>query len=100
MYIIIACGYGQIHIFDFTCNNFYMYVLEVQCVCICYYSYYIVRRLATTLSKRFSSEEVSKLGVHICSINNFPTAAGLASSASGYACLGKATPTKYIVPGY
>ncbi|EFA74532.1 diphosphomevalonate decarboxylase [Heterostelium album PN500] len=25
--------------------------------------------------------------VHICSINNFPTAAGLASSASGYACL-------------
>ncbi|MGH0127574.1 UNVERIFIED_CONTAM: hypothetical protein FKN15_043716 [Acipenser sinensis] len=25
--------------------------------------------------------------VHICSINNFPTAAGLASSAAGYACL-------------
>jgi len=25
--------------------------------------------------------------VHICSVNNFPTAAGLASSASGYACL-------------
>ena len=27
--------------------------------------------------------------VHICSENNFPTAAGLASSAAGYACLGK-----------
>lgn len=26
--------------------------------------------------------------VHICSENNFPTAAGLASSAAGYACLG------------
>ena len=26
---------------------------------------------------------------HICSENNFPTAAGLASSAAGYACLGK-----------
>ncbi|KAK6294472.1 hypothetical protein J4Q44_G00353020 [Coregonus suidteri] len=25
--------------------------------------------------------------VHICSVNNFPTAAGLASSAAGYACL-------------
>lgn len=27
--------------------------------------------------------------VHICSRNNFPTAAGLASSAAGYACLGE-----------
>lgn len=26
--------------------------------------------------------------IHICSVNNFPTAAGLASSAAGYACLG------------
>ncbi|XP_062501137.1 diphosphomevalonate decarboxylase-like isoform X2 [Corticium candelabrum] len=25
--------------------------------------------------------------IHICSVNNFPTAAGLASSAAGYACL-------------
>lgn len=27
--------------------------------------------------------------VHIASVNNFPTAAGVASSASGYACLGR-----------
>ena len=27
--------------------------------------------------------------VHICSENNFPTAAGLASSAAGLACLGE-----------
>jgi len=26
--------------------------------------------------------------IHICSENNFPTAAGLASSAAGLACLG------------
>ena len=51
----------------------------------------VVRRLV--LLKR-DSDGVSKnselLGqrVHICSENNFPTAAGLASSAAGYACLG------------
>ena len=30
--------------------------------------------------------------VHICSENNFPTAAGLASSAAGYSCLGEFYP--------
>jgi len=30
---------------------------------------------------------IANYKVHICSNNNFPTAAGLASSASGYACL-------------
>ncbi|MBN3301265.1 MVD1 decarboxylase, partial [Amia calva] len=49
-----------------------------------------IRRLAR---KRRSDGDVSteSLGlshkVHICSVNNFPTAAGLASSAAGYACL-------------
>jgi len=33
--------------------------------------------------------EIASYYVHICSVNNFPTAAGLASSAAGYACLGK-----------
>ena len=37
--------------------------------------------------------------VHIVSENNFPTAAGLASSAAGYACLGAWLPTlKAFVP--
>jgi diphosphomevalonate decarboxylase len=35
--------------------------------------------------------------VHICSENNFPTAAGLASSAAGYACLVKALAELYGV---
>ncbi len=34
-----------------------------------------------------SAEELRSAHVHIVSENNFPTAAGLASSASGYACL-------------
>lgn len=35
--------------------------------------------------------------VHVCSENNFPTAAGLASSAAGYACLVTALATLYKV---
>lgn len=34
-----------------------------------------------------SGAELARYPVHICSVNNFPTAAGLASSASGFACL-------------
>ena len=51
--------------------------------------FFTVRKLACNSSKIFSEEDIQKhLHLHICSENNFPTAAGLASSASGFACLG------------
>ncbi|XP_005862568.1 PREDICTED: diphosphomevalonate decarboxylase isoform X2 [Myotis brandtii] len=59
-----------------------------------------VRRLAR---KRRSDEEEDPLPlslnykVHVASVNNFPTAAGLASSASGYACLAYALARVYGV---
>ncbi|KAI9292275.1 diphosphomevalonate decarboxylase [Neoconidiobolus thromboides FSU 785] len=37
-------------------------------------------------SKGEQVEQLSNLKIHAASVNNFPTAAGLASSASGYAC--------------
>lgn len=41
-----------------------------------------------SVKKRASlSNEMKSWKIHICSENNFPTAAGLASSAAGYACL-------------
>ncbi|XP_070764637.1 diphosphomevalonate decarboxylase [Enoplosus armatus] len=46
-----------------------------------------IRRLAR--KRRNNDLESAGLShkVHICSVNNFPTAAGLASSAAGFACL-------------
>ena len=50
-----------------------------------------VRRLARK-RKSDGDEDVLPLclsyKVHVASVNNFPTAAGLASSAAGFACLG------------
>lgn len=38
--------------------------------------------------KVITKDDWQKLRLHIASVNNFPTAAGLASSAAGFACLG------------
>ncbi|NXJ05710.1 MVD1 decarboxylase, partial [Odontophorus gujanensis] len=59
-----------------------------------------VRRLAR---KRRGDDAAAPLSlsykVHVASENNFPTAAGLASSASGYACLVSALARLYSVEG-
>ncbi|KAJ2382987.1 diphosphomevalonate decarboxylase, partial [Coemansia sp. RSA 2559] len=41
---------------------------------------------------------LSKWAIHVCSENNFPTAAGLASSASGYSALVSALGTLFELP--
>ncbi|KAJ3314851.1 diphosphomevalonate decarboxylase [Boothiomyces sp. JEL0838] len=43
-------------------------------------------------------EKLSEWGIYIASYNNFPTAAGLASSASGFACLTFALSQIYDLP--
>ncbi|MED6282223.1 hypothetical protein CHARACLAT_029790 [Characodon lateralis] len=50
-----------------------------------------IRRLARKRRSDGDPRSTESVGlshkVHICSVNNFPTAAGLASSAAGFACL-------------
>jgi diphosphomevalonate decarboxylase len=47
-----------------------------------------VRRIRKSMEDTdFSLPKLSQYPIHIASVNNFPTAAGLASSASGFACL-------------
>eukprot|EP00048_Salpingoeca_helianthica_P001256 m.47913 g.47913 ORF g.47913 m.47913 type:complete len:396 (-) comp11317_c0_seq2:1687-2874(-) len=46
-----------------------------------------LHEIRARLLARDPSDPLLHLKVHICSKNNFPTAAGLASSAAGYACL-------------
>ncbi|XP_076171411.1 mevalonate diphosphate decarboxylase [Ptiloglossa arizonensis] len=52
------------------------------------------------IRKRAARSDLSRQWkIHICSENNFPTAAGLASSAAGYACLVVALAKLYEVEG-
>ncbi|KAK3907689.1 Diphosphomevalonate decarboxylase [Frankliniella fusca] len=46
-----------------------------------------------------TSKELLSWNIHVCSENNFPTAAGLASSAAGYACFVFALAKLYKVKG-
>ncbi|KNC85488.1 diphosphomevalonate decarboxylase [Sphaeroforma arctica JP610] len=46
-----------------------------------------IRSLASERAQTDEEKAVLDAHVHIVSVNNFPTAAGLASSASGYACM-------------
>lgn len=62
------------------------------------------KRLITCIEeikKRANSKakDILQWNISICSVNNFPTAAGLASSAAGYACLVYALAQLYGVEG-
>ncbi|KAG0240587.1 Diphosphomevalonate decarboxylase [Mortierella sp. GBAus27b] len=57
------------------------------------------RALRATIEDKDSAlPKLSGMKIHICSENNFPTAAGLASSASGYACLVYTLSTLFQLP--
>ncbi|KAJ8712161.1 hypothetical protein PYW07_005003 [Mythimna separata] len=52
---------------------------------------------ARAAAEKSVNEDFLQWKVHVCSENNFPTAAGLASSAAGYACLVTALAKLYKV---
>ncbi|KAK3865994.1 hypothetical protein Pcinc_028446 [Petrolisthes cinctipes] len=58
-----------------------------------------VRRRASKRKHESGVEGTLNWHIHICSKNNFPTAAGLASSAAGYACLVYALGQVYGIEG-
>ncbi|KAK7078920.1 hypothetical protein SK128_027681 [Halocaridina rubra] len=58
-----------------------------------------IRRRVSKRKYESSGEDICNWHIRICSVNNFPTAAGLASSAAGYACLVYALGQVYGVEG-
>ncbi|KAK6156281.1 hypothetical protein DH2020_010529 [Rehmannia glutinosa] len=49
---------------------------------------------------KIAKKDWEKLHVHVVSYNNFPTAAGLASSAAGLACLGSGSACRSLYGGF
>lgn len=65
-----------------------------------YRAFAIFNLIFVSVKKRARVDpEILQWNIHVCSVNNFPTAAGLASSASGYACLAYALSKLYQVEG-
>ncbi|KAG8983266.1 diphosphomevalonate decarboxylase [Tulasnella sp. 427] len=57
-----------------------------------------LRRLRKEVEQKADEPKISDFRLHICSYNNFPTAAGLASSASGFAALVSSVAALYKLP--
>ncbi|KAJ3663446.1 hypothetical protein Zmor_007705 [Zophobas morio] len=79
----------------FTDNKFWLNNEEVD------FNNKRLNNCLTEVKKRASPKCADLLNwkIHICSENNFPTAAGLASSAAGYACLVSTLAALYEVEG-